>query len=867
MVLPLIALLLPLATLAATSPIQDDWDLYLMDIRSGDHLLAESVVSYQSGEALFIHFASFLKAVEFPIEQRDRTWSGWFRIQESRFLWRMSTGEVRLAGASALDVKDAQWLDSDEGVFVSIEVLESWFSLDLTPNTRLQTIALFSSEPLPFQQRDARALARDRYRPGEHPRVDVTVPDQYRWATLPLFDASSNYRIQNEADGTRSSSAQTVLTAGMDLLKHSVLYTGSAGDTGEAGRQRLTIERIAPTRDGTLFAGVDRYVLGDIFGKNSNIVNGGGSGSGFNIERRRAAYGSSSNLVTITGNATPGWEAELYRNDVLITFGLVDADGRYVFPDQETVYGENIFEVRLFGPQGQTREDRHTYWGGGIELATGDYSFSFSHIDFSERFLDGERTDVNALGSDRTTDLRAAWALTSNLQLGAGYTWAGLGSRAADGTFTDAEYATLDGRMNLGRGLLLAEVVHQQAQGNAWAVRYLTSLNRHNINLSHQTFGDFESPYTVRSTKLDAQNQMTLSGPLSLAGLNSYTLRFTHQDRADGLTDYRIFNRIGARWGPVTLSNDLEYFRITGGNKFYLGRLRISGRRRQLSFRGQVDYDPDDAHPLNQVSGAVRWNVNRRIYNTTTIAKALKNDRILRVDNTLSMRVGALNLSVTVNASSDDSWAVALGINSRFGYDRESTGFITAERSLAHTGRATLNLFVDSNNNGVRESGESPVEWAAYKDQEVSAAAPGMMKLTGVPAGNPIQIQTRHFRFDDPFLSPRSTAYELYTHAGSDISVDIPVVVTGDVEGNLFTGEGSDGRNVSGVEIILSTLDGEQVAVTRSEFDGYFSFHGIPVGEYKVVVIPYPGGPGYNLKQFSLETEDGYKRLDPMYVW
>jgi len=287
----------------------------------------------------------------------------------------------------------------------------------------------------------------------------------------------------------------------------------------------------------------------------------GADGSGFRIERRRTGRGSGLNLLTITGDATPGWEAELYRNGVLITFGTVGADGRYVFPHQETVYGENVFLVRLFGPQGHIQEERHVYWGGGIELPKGDYNFSFSHIDFSKRFLDGERIGVNGLASARTTDVRFAYALTRNVQLGAGYTSARLGSRDADGTFADSEYATLDGRMDLGRGLLLAEVANQQEQGSAWALHYLTNLNGQTVSLSHRSFHDFESPYTVRKTKLDAQNQITLSGPLQLAGLNSYTLRFTHQDRADGLSDYRFFNRLGVRWGPAIFSNDLEYIR------------------------------------------------------------------------------------------------------------------------------------------------------------------------------------------------------------------------------------------------------------------------------------------------------------------
>ena len=861
----------------ASSLAQQGLDLYLMDIQASGQRLQENVATYQAGDTYFVHLTAFLEAVEFPIQEHDRVWSGWFRTPDSVFYWDVDSGELRVHNVPRFSVSSrvhsgklrdnsptaprlsaGQWIESDEGMFVSMRALESWFNLDLTPSARLQTITVVSSEPLPFQQRAARESAKNSYRPGQRPVVDIRVPDQYQWATLPLFDLSYYRRIQN-AGGEQRSSAQTGLTLGMDLFKHSVLYSGSSA---EDHNQRLTIERLAETSNGTLFLGLDRYALGDILGTRSNLVSTGGSGLGFNLERRRSNRGSSLNRLTISGNAPPGWEAELYRNGELITFGSVSRDGRYVFTDQETVYGENVFLVRLFGPQGQIREERHRHWANAIELAEGDYNYSLSHIEFSERFVEGERPGANALASEGTTDVRYTHALTGNLQVGVGYTWARLGSRATDGTFTNSEYATLDGRMKLGRGLLLAEGVHQQEHGTAWALQYLTSVYGHNVNIAHQAFSNFESPYTVRRTKLRAQNQITLSGPLSRAGLNSYTLRFTHHERADGLTDYRIFSRLGLRAGPVTSSNDLEYFHLNGGDDFYLGRLRISGHRRRLSFRGQLDYDPADARPLNQVSGTIRWNVSKRLHNTLTVFKGLKNGRALWLDNTLTVRIGRADLTLSVTASSDDLWAVGVGINRSFAYDRASRRFVVAERSLAHTGRATLNLFLDRNNNGVREPGEFPVSWFAYKDQAVSASAAGGVKLTGLQAGYPVHLQARHFRFDDPFLSMRSKVYELYTHAGSDIRVDVPVIVTGDVEGYLRPVPGTDNAAVSGVQVTLYDLDGETVAVTRSEFDGYYSFLGIPVGQYDIGLRPKSG---YHLQRFSLDG-DSYRLVDAIYI-
>ena len=147
------------------------------------------------------------------------------------------------------------------------------------------------------------------------------------------------------------------------------------------------------------------------------------------------------------------------------------------------------------------------------------------------------------------------------------------------------------------------------------------------------------------------------------------------------------------------------------------------------------------------------------------------------------------------------------------------------------------------------------------------ADTPGVLPLTGVPGNTPVLIRGRDLLFDDPFLSVAADAYELYTHAGSDINVHIPVLVTGDVEGYLYPGSGMDRTDVRGIVVTLYDADGREVARTVSEFDGYYAFSGIPVGEYEIAVIPHPDKPGYHKQRFTLDTDDNYRMLDPVHLW
>jgi hypothetical protein len=848
------------------STAREDLELFLLDVHADGYLLAESIPAYRSGETYLIDFALFLNAVEFPIARQDESWTGWFHSEDRLFFWNVASGSVHASGRDSEHIDPLQWMDADDRTFIAIEALETWFYLGLTVDPRLQTINVSSSEPLPFQRWQERNSARNRHRPAQRLEPDVTVPDQYHWATAPLFNLTSEMYVREQRK-IRSHAQTASLVMGMDLLKHSVTYAGGLTRSTLSATDytnRLTIERNSVTEDSALFWGVNRYVLGDIVNPSPNLVVTANTGRGFRFERYPRHGAGALSLVNITGDAPPGWEVELYRNGTLVEFGAVNVDGRYIFSNQEVPFGENIFIARIFGPQGQTREDRQVFWGGGIGLDKGDFDFSVSHIDYENRLLDSQPVNLYGLPATYATDLHYNYAMTDDLQLGAGFTQAGLGTRSRDGTFSDNQYLTLRGRMMMGYGTLTAEAVNQVEGGSAVSVEYLTAYNGHNLRYTHLGFRSFESPSTIHNEKLDTLNEVSVSGPFGRNDLNGYTLRLRHRDKADDTSDFRVFNRVGMNLSPLSLSNDIEYVHSSGITTV-MGQVRVTGRVGRIGLRGQLNYFPTEAQLLRQISTTMSWDINERLFNNFIVTKSLTGSELLQLSNRLSLRIRDLDVMLTVNTDLEETYSMGLGFNLRFGYDR-SEGFVTDRRDLANAGRATMNLFIDKNNNGIRDPEESPVSWVKYRSEEITASTPGAVALNALPRYRPVQIETRHFEFDDPFLVPRSAVYQLFTHAGSDVSVDVAVVETADVEGYVLAGSGDDPTSVKGVTVVLYTLDGQEIAVTRSEFDGFYGFTAIPAGEYEIRVAA-PAGRSEFVQQFSLDPEEGYVVLDGIYLY
>ena len=68
--------------------------------------------------------------------------------------------------------------------------------------------------------------------------------------------------------------------------------------------------------------------------------------------------------TVIEGNSLPGYEAELYRNNVLLDFQVVGDDGRFSFTDVPLQIGRNEIVVVQYGPQGQRREETFSFFVG-----------------------------------------------------------------------------------------------------------------------------------------------------------------------------------------------------------------------------------------------------------------------------------------------------------------------------------------------------------------------------------------------------------------------------------------------------------------------------------------------------------------------
>ena len=85
----------------------------------------------------------------------------------------------------------------------------------------------------------------------------------------------------------------------------------------------------------------------------------------------------------------------------------------------------------------------------------------------------------------------------------------------------------------------------------------------------------------------------------------------------------------------------------------------------------------------------------------------------------------------------------------------------------------------------------------------------------------------------DPLVQPSTPGVVVTPRPGVAVAIDLPLVSAGEVDGTLVR---AGGGGFEGVDLELVDVEGRVAARTRSDFDGFFLFEGVPYGRYSVRV-------------------------------
>ncbi len=349
------------ASMAASAWKATPDDEWLFDIRVNQFSVGDGVRGYQTDTGICVDFADVVMAFDLPvrIDKKSRRATGWLFEESRTFTLDRESSVVQIMNNRAT-LSETAVRDVPEGWCVDTQTLAQWLNVELKPDLSNSTLMIKADRKLPFE-----LAAERKSRAAKMPSAQAfdlkTLPqakDPYQFWRTPSVDVVASVDLRRAANG-----GDFRVGRRWDLFASGEIATASfdarltSDHRGVPDRLRVRAFRSDP--DGGLLGPLKatHFEIGDISTPGTSISAQSTPGRGLYLTNRPLSRPDSFDRTSFRGELPDGWDAELYRNGLLIGFMQSRGDGRYEFLDVPLLYGQNRMEIVLYGPQGQERRD------------------------------------------------------------------------------------------------------------------------------------------------------------------------------------------------------------------------------------------------------------------------------------------------------------------------------------------------------------------------------------------------------------------------------------------------------------------------------------------------------------------------------
>lgn len=833
------------------SGFSDDEEL-ILEIATPKGELSDTITGYNHAGATYLPLGAIARFLDLAVTVSDagRYAAGWVLDPARTLSVNLRDGTVMIAGKTvALQPGDA--IAFDDEMFVRAERFADLLPLALVPNLRNQSIVVQTREPFPFEQRLERAAARDRLNSRQSARTGPPlVRRDSPWQALspPLVDAE----LALATDSQRGARVESDLRLAGDLA-----WLTAKSYVGGNSRDGLTAARLELGRqdpDGGLLGPLHAtaFALGDISSTPMPLGLAGAAGRGIQLGNAPLEQASIFDQIDLRGEMPDGFEAELYRNDVLIDTARAPVDGQYRFLNVPVEFGLNLFKVVLFGPQGQRRETLRQISVGDGRLARGELRYAAGLVQKSRNLFNLTDRATDSLFADQ------GWRGTAQMQYGLSSAVTLQGGAALYQRRGRSEWTVTTGlRTGLGGTALRLDLGLGRGGTGAMALGLARSFGSFTLTASHAEYrgGFVDEVRSLSDLPLARASELTVNGMIRLGGgagalrvpVNGFVRDITFADGQRNLT--------AAASQTVSLSRALQLSNLIEFNRT---RSPLMGSQSQL--RGTFDLTT-----LARARWQIRSGLGYRLSGGADITSAaVQVDRQVGDSGGVSLSyarafdaaqdrfaLSAINRFRHFSLALDSSYAtrpsqfaVMLRAGVSLGRNPLDGRLFAAPPGLASGGVMALRAFRDLDGNGRFDPAEPVVSDARFFTGTDSAVtdANGVALLSRLGDGRRTGVRVDADTLPDIALAPVAPGVEFVSRAGHVQVETFAFRALGSLDG-VARLRGADGlRPVSGITLVLEDAAGKEVERTRSGSDGSFWFEQIAPGPYRLALDPVQAG-------------------------
>jgi hypothetical protein len=834
----------PVDAAPSVAPTQPSWvanqdDALLFDVHLAQYRLGEGVRGYATPSGTCVDFGDIIMTLDLPVrlDKKSRRATGWIFNEGRTITIDREANTVQIMNIRT-KVSATTIQDTPEGWCVLVPALADWLGIKIKEDRSNALLLLQSETKLPIQSALERKAKAASIRPQTTfdlktlPQARVT----YAGIRPPAIDVvASLSAVRDVQSGHSAGIAYEVYAAGeVGKVAYDARLASDTGGKPSSMRVRAYRTDLSGGLLGPLHA--THVEIGDVSGASTALVAQTSLGRGFTITNRPVTQADSFGRTNFQGELPRGWDAELYRNGQLLAFAESRSDGRYEFLDIALLYGQNRFEVVLYGPQGPTRRHvqivavgpdsippKKTYFWAGIDEAGHDL-ITLANPLLSDR--GGWRGSVNVeRGLDRKTSVAAMFHSLLLPYAGRHY--------------------FIENALRRSIGPALFEVSQSSDLtngGQAWRVQALaqlgtTYISAESINASHGYQSDrVAQGVTGIQTLMIDQNVKLGRVFIPFHVETKYTTTLSGVDSLD------VAARASVNIGRWLMTGELDWVKtaVHAGpsppdqlNANLLANVRIGG----VHIRGETHFEVAPVARLQSVSLVGEWLAGHDERRAAHWRAEVGYDETLsraRVGLGYVRQFKKVAMTASGEVASDGSVAGGLSLAFSLGDNGHGGARMTSEKLASH-GAVSVHVYRDLNHNGIHDPGEPWEKGVLVTTGRVPVTdttnADGEIIIDGLQPFIPLLVGIDASSLADPLMQPETVGLVITPRPGILQEIELAVATAGEVDATLVK---PGGGRLEGVDLELVDLSDHVVAHTRTEYDGYALFEAVPYGSYTI---------------------------------
>lgn len=725
---------------------------------------------------------------------------------------------------------ECYFYSDDFDLYASLDCINAWFPINGVLSFQDLTLKITSTETLPLiakLQRQKKRKQPTKRNTAANINPSQIVEDRYQWLGTPVVDINVGY-LGNDNQTQYDYS----LYSAFDFLTFETRLTASqVQDSSKTGL--LTFYKKPSTHDKTFVFGANDIALGDVYGVSNDLVSNGVGGVGFKVSANTDTRMSGFSSRIIEGFAPPGWEVELFRNDIQVDFQQVGQDGRYRFEQVDVQYGENIFDIKLYGPQGEFENRRESMNVGGDMLKYKALTWSVAHYDQSQKMLNF--VDQPALSSAYTnTSFSLGYGFSDRISLGVSL----IKNEYLDPQYTGpSEYTTFTVMSALPMMNLSAEFAVDDLQGKAVNVALQGKVLDYPTTFGVKNFDGFISDRNSQ-TEFTAYKLSSVGSFQAWGSAVQHAVKINNETSSGNKVNWDFENRFSFQLKHGLLTTQNAYFYSSSVTSDVLnGYVKFSSRGGgEYRYRIQADYFLLEQATLSNVNFNVRKQFSPIAVGTADLTINPENSNANKLGVTYSHAFNVFKLNLNSHVTQDSEYSVSASMD----FSLSAKPFSWRNEKQVNYGRLTIHSFLDENMNNVHDETEAPLAGIEFKGNNawkgLRTNEQGEVILPKLSTRSMNKLGVVGSSMPDPFWRAKHKELFVYSHAGGNVQLAFPVHQTLEIEGQLYWERNNKTQAASGVLLQLINKAGDVESEIYSEFDGVYVFTGIPPGEYHLII-------------------------------